>query len=213
MSTIITRLFHDRGRAAAAVAELQRVGFGASTIRMISRESAGAASGDGAVSRLVDLLTAARVAPAAAAAYAGEAVRCDGTLVVVQAAFTRAVPAEMALDTYGAVKLDVPDRFHLSAEKYDPTPLSDLLGLPVLISGNSSTTLMSGKSNTKLMSGESNTALMNNPAPLSGALNLPVLKQGAASKDTSFGLPLLSNNPAPLSSLFGLPTLTRSKGK
>lgn len=232
MSTIITRLFHDRGRAASAVAALQRLGFPASTIHLIGGDGG---SDDAAVARFAERLRAVQVAPAAATAYAKEAARTNGSLVVVYAPFSRAVPAVAELEACGATAIDVPDHYRRSVD--NAAPLSEMLGLPVLSRNPAPLSSLFGLP--VLTSGKSNTNLMNNPAPLSNAINLPLLKDGPGDKsfglpllkdgpgdksfglpllkdgpgDTSFGLPLLSRNPTPLSSLFGLPVLSKRPGE
>ena len=53
--------------------------------------------------------------------------------------------------------------------------------------------------------------LSSNPAPLSSALGMRTLSSGKGSWKRSFGFPLLSRNPTPLSSLLGIATLIRRR--
>ena len=123
----------------------------------------------------------------------------------------------------------------------DPSPFSDLLGIPTLIrvapvtelkssswffSSLFGLGLLSGKAapfsslfGMKLLSERKREwrssfglpLLSNNPAPLSSALGMRTLSTGKRSWTRSFGLPLLSRNPAPLSSLLGISTLIKRR--
>lgn len=211
-TTIITRLYTDRGRAASVAKELGLMGFRSSAVHVID-----AAGGD--AGRLAQQLVGLQATRAAATAYANEAVRTGGTLVVVEAPWGRAAVAMSKLNDHCGIAIDADDAYLDSLGRpvfsdaigiptlsKNPAPLSDFIGMPVL------------------MESESSTQLSKNPAPLSSMIGFPTLSEGFVGKNSSFGIPLLSagfegksssfglpllmKNPAPLSSMFGLPTLT-----
>lgn len=215
MSTIITRLYVDNRRATDAQTALAGHGFGADAVRLIAR-AALPPEADAASRKAADVLASLGVRASAAAAYAKEAVRTGGTLLVVEAAFGRASNALFELDRFGPADVPVADTYLGS---YDGAWLSDAFGLPTLSSNAAPLSRLFGLP--LLTRGESTTRLSNKAAPFSGSVGLPLLTSGQSNTKLAnkpgpysgtFGLPLLSSNPAPLSSLFGLPTLTRSKG-
>lgn len=211
MTTIVTRLYTDAARASAAATTQRRLPGDRARVQQI--DAAGQDAG-----RVAQALVALNVAPATAAAYAKEAVRIGGSLVVVRAAFGRAAEVIRELDWYEPVELDAPDGYFETVDY--AAPLSDLLGVAVL--SDNPTPLSSALGLKVLTKGTSNTNLIDNPAPFSNTLGLPLLKKGPGEKsfgfpllkkgpgEKSFGFPLLSKNPAPLSSLFGLPTLSKN---
>jgi hypothetical protein len=194
MSTIITRLFHDRANAVHAVEELGRMGLRRSAVHVIE-----ASAGAGA-------LTALGITPTSAAKYASEAARVGGTLVVVEAAFGSAGPATAKLDFSGGVELGE-DRYVQSLGR--PT-FSDALGLPTLSSDPAPLSRMLGMP-TLTPGGGSSTKLLDNPAPFSSMLGLPVLSGGGSAPSTSLGLPTLTRSQGAPSTSLGLPTLTKSQ--
>lgn len=203
-------MFESGQQAQAAIQKLQERGFRADEVLLMAP-----ASGQD----LEVLLKTAR---------SGEFITSDNTravskvlsegrwVVTVKAPLGRGRAATDALEGSGA--LPSTDLAPASVTSRPPRLFSEVIGMPLLTSGKSSTTLLTGKSNTTLMSGKSNTTLMSGksmttlidkPAPFSSSFGLPVLSTPNRPWNTSFGFPLLSNNPAPLSRAFGLPILTK----
>lgn len=205
MSTIVTRLFAERGAAEAAQAALARqIRSAEDLVQLIDADPAATEPGE-RKRRLAEQLAQAQVEPAAAEAYAAEAVRRGGTLVVVDAPFGSADWVISTLQRHGAVALDTEDRY---VGAFSGAPFSEALGLPLLWNEPAPLSRLFGLAVVSSDS-RSNTPLVDEPAPLSRLFGLPLLRKGSASRSSSFGLPMLSHKAAPLSGLFGLPVLKK----
>jgi hypothetical protein len=208
MASIITRLYDSNDTASAAVAALKKDYFPARDIATID------GSGDAFAA-----LTAFGVAKTAAKAFAAKLAQ-GGSAVVVRASFGSAEEALTILSRFGPTKVMIPDTydsadmaapfsdtFGFPVLSSNPTPLSSLLGLPVLRQGKSTTQLMDNPAPLSKLFGlpllkrdKSTTKLINNPGPLSRSIGLPLLTRGKSTTS-------LLNSPTPLSSLLGLPVL------
>ncbi len=201
MTTIIARLYAAGEKAAAAVDALKRRGYASDEVYLVTPTS-------GAIEALV---VKGGVRESDAAAYA-EKIRRGNSLVTVHAPFGSALKTTKLLESFGPV--DAGSEYHYTPTYYDPTPLSDFLGLPVLAESKSPT------------------ELLDNPTPCSSLFGLPVLsKSKPFSSLTSDDRPWsklvsddrpwsglvkddrpsskLSRNPTPFSSFFGLPVLLK----
>ncbi|WP_162906507.1 hypothetical protein [Algihabitans albus] len=91
----------------------------------------------------------------------------------------------------------------------NPSPFSDLLGLPTLSRAAPVSELKSASWFFSSLFGFG--LLSRKAAPLSSLFGMKVLSDSKREWRSSFGLPLLSNNPAPLSSSVGMRTLSARK--
>jgi hypothetical protein len=116
------------------------------------------------------------------------------------------------LPLQGAYALEIMDSFESldvgpepAQHRRDPSPLSDLFGLPVLTKNSrGSATLLSGDRPILGMF-----PLLKKSESKDSSFGMPLLRK--ESKDSSFGMPLLSKKGTPLSSMLGLKTLTGKK--
>ncbi len=127
-------------------------------------------------------------------------------LVAVRAPFWHAREALEIMETDDCVDSDLIKRFPIS----NPSPLSDMMMLPTLSRGRSSTRLASSSWSFSSMLGLP--LLSKDAAPLSSAIGMGVLSPAKKNWRSSFGLPLISKAAAPLSSLLGMAPLKRSRG-
>jgi len=190
MPTIITRLFAAEDQALAALASIKHK-FAEDEVNLVTPASAENPD-------LEALIVKGGVKPEHAAAYA-EAVRGGSVVVTVKAAWG------MAKDVIGSLEAQAPlaavveeTERSVAAPGWDnPTPLSSLLGLPVLEEC------------------KSKTVLVDQAAPLSNLLKLPVTFESKPWASLLHIGPFsgLINNPAPLSSALKLPVLLNTKKK
>jgi hypothetical protein len=127
-------------------------------------------------------------------------------LVAVRAPFWHAREALEIMETADSVDSDLIERYEFS----NPSPFSDMMRMPTLSKGRSSTQLLSSSWSMSSMFGLS--LLSKDPAPLSSSVGMSVLSPPRKNWRSSFGLPLLGRRAAPLSSLLGMPPLKRSRG-
>ena len=226
------RLYESEEAAHDAAAMLVEKGFREETILLI-KASAGADEETLRYAVAEELLAGSHLAVCARALEQGLSI------VAVRAPFGRGQLAQQILHRFGPVGTDqIP-----TVGPSDPSPISDLLGIPTLTRYVPMTELkdshwsLSSKLGLGLLSRGATplssllglktlTAprrpwtrslglplLSRNPAPLSSLLRLKTLTAPKRDWFTSFGFPLLSKNPAPLSSLLGIPTLTRDRDR
>jgi hypothetical protein len=213
MPSIITRVYESREQALAAVALLKSNSFGG--IQLIEPGTADPAS----------VLRRAGVAANAISSVATEVTE-GSTAVAVEAPFGGSYQVMNLLDRFNPKAIRITPT-HVGADLSsifsetlmvpvllaNPRPISEMIGLPLLVRGPKST------------------KLMDNPAPLSRTLGLPLLStrqpsvklvNSATPFSSLLGLPVLSKatpgrkllkTATPLSSLLGLPVLIRGSGK
>ncbi|MFK8032406.1 MAG: hypothetical protein AB8G18_19455 [Gammaproteobacteria bacterium] len=130
-------------------------------------------------------------------------------VLTVEPHFYRGEETEMIMNSCGAVDTDLLPEYHV----YNPAPLSDFFGLPVLAKHNHSLNAKQLTSSSWSFSSMFGLGMLSDKAtPLSSIFGLKTLTQ-AKSKNSSFGLPLLSKKPTPLSSTIGMKPLTSAKSK
>ncbi|MEM9531082.1 MAG: hypothetical protein AAGA23_09185 [Pseudomonadota bacterium] len=160
------------------------------------------------------------------------ALQMGQTVLSVSPPFGMGVKAEEIMDSFGPIKTALPEFV-----PYDPSPLSDLLGLPTLVKHEHSINIRQltrpGWTVSSLIGlgalKRSDKSIIPvkelNPYKSNrrSSFGIPLLKSSdsaiipmkqltrSKSKRSSFGLPLLSKNGTPLSSMFNIPTLTRRK--
>jgi hypothetical protein len=242
--SMIARLYQTHTQAQGAYDALQSSGFGgdAAMIAGVSRAAAGdpaagapaaeADAGAAIVPPEADTITAIRAGSLLGehAAFYAEQLTEGNSLVVVSPPFGSSRKAIAILDDYNPL----PISHEPPPEPYVPftersTPLSSLLGLPVLSKTATPCsdfwgfdTLQEGTSHfsrwlsplapgfmfssligMKLLSG--------NATPVSSMTGMSTQSSRLAGKSSSFGLPLKASNTTPLSSLFGIPVLSKRK--
>lgn len=109
---------------------------------------------------------------------------------------------ERTLDQAGAVDSDTIEDYLSS----DPSPFSDMFGLPVLTDGKTDTGLFEFDGDSSFGFG----LLSDNPTPLSSVFGLPLLSNRKSARGSA--VERMSGSPAPLSSRLGLKLLSARKG-
>lgn len=174
------RIYGSEANAREAARRLVEAGIRKDLIHVLTSES-------GVAEQAVQAAVSAKKLPASHVKAAMAALANGRTIVSVP------------LPYYGQETLDILDSCDpVETESLptglpnDPAPFSDMLGLPVL-------TKEGGPSTRLLHSGPS----------FKSFLGLPLLTKSSGSKNSSFGMPLLSKSSSKTSS-FGMPLLTSS---
>ena len=223
----IVRIYASEEKALAAARALEEAGF--EDVALIANVAAGEEA---------STVRAAIDAGSLPGSHAAACTRCleqGQAIVSVRALFGSGQRATDLLELHEPVDTELLPRY----SPRDPSPFSDLLGIPVLTKYTPMTDLsiikytfgepsVSGRSATPLSSlvglkplvdfGKKSKSfglalLSRDAAPLSSLLRLKTLTSASRDRQTSFGLPLLSRNATPLSSLFGLRVLSKRKPK
>lgn len=138
-----------------------------------------------------------------------KALQAGHYVVSVDPFFGTAKIVEDILDQHDPVPTELPEFY-----TYNPAPLSEILGLPVLTkykhSFNIKQITRSGWFATSPGNGDG--LISKKATPLSSIFGMKTLTANK-SKTSSFGLPLLSKNPTPLSSMFGMKAISSNKSK
>jgi len=205
MTTMISRIYANRGRVESALAELHHAGY--RDVHRFGGDPETDPSAEVAAMRALGL-------SASVAAQNAEKLASGHVLVVVFAPFGKALRATQILDQYGPVARSeaaaAPTAPSLGRD--DATPLSTALGLPVLARTRHPFESTFGISSLTSPGWFATGAFgfgRPNPAPFSSLLGLPLLAQGATPLSSLFGLSCLTRSATPLSSLLGLPLLSR----
>lgn len=177
------RMYGSEANARAAVQGLVEAGVQRDLVHIITPES-------GVAEQAVQAAVSAKKLPARHMKAAMAALGKGRTVVSVPLPYYGQEALDI-LDSCDPVDTEsLPD----SQLPNDPAPFSDMLGFRTLTEGSGSSV-----------------RLMNGPM-FKSFLGLPLLTKSTGSKNTSFGLPLLSKSGSKTSS-FGLPLLTKSKSK
>ena len=220
MSTV--RMFETEQHARDAAAKLEQGGFRKESISVI-----GAMPGqeDDAVSAAIDQ---GRLSGSLRGSCVA-ALRRGRSIVTVDAPFGAEADAIDILEGAGAVDSGEVSRY----SNYDPTPLSDMFGIPVLSNSRSSVQLshrltfpvrLSNKATplSSMFGMKTLTAPWRNKT---SSLGFPMLTKSGGPVfgvklrtpkkgwNRSFGIGLLSSNATPLSSMFGMRTISRKKNR
>jgi hypothetical protein len=190
----IAKIFATTAEAAAAAARLEAGGFPARTIHVVDASK-------GAVG--VPALVERGVATSHAKNYA-EAIGKGSALLLVETPLGTAAYATEILGGGEAAE----DIHYQGIEKGEPAPFSKAFQIPVLSKG---ATPLSSLLGLPVLSSDqkAKATLSHDAAPLSSKLGLPTSVKKARLTDVK-----LTHNPAPLSSLLGLPVLSgEQKGK
>ncbi len=195
----VVRLYESEAQAHAAVAQLKEMEFLSEDITVLAPED-----GDPAAN-VRGAIKAQRIP----ANYSSALVKALGSgryVVAIEPPFGRGMLAGRIMDSGGAV-----DTEHLPAYvPYNPSPLSDFLGIPTLVSYEHSINIRQ-LSTFSLSSAVGIKELSSNPTPLSSLTGIKPLVKLDANRKSSFGMPLLSKNPTPLSSAIGLKPISKPK--
>lgn len=195
MSTSVIRIYPTGKQAAEALRMLRDEGFEEEALLMFSPPAAALVGGPSVSDEILSSALMAGDLLKADAALCAQALRDGHTVVIVRAPFGSAETAEGLLDSCGPIDIG------LGAGAWRPSwndgaPLSSAIGIP---------------------------AVIDNAAPLSNFLSLPLLSrqedQGPAfgirqltrpgwSLSSKLGMGMLSRNATPLSSMFGLGLLS-----
>jgi len=205
MTTMISRMYANRGRVDVALAELSHAGY--RDVHRFGGEAEADAAAQVAAMREIGL-------PAAVAASHAEKLAVGTVLVVVFAPFGKALKATQILDQHGPVAsgeavaaLPAP-----AMRRDDATPLSSALGLAVLSKTKHPFESTFGMASLTGPGWFATGALgfgRPNPAPFSSMFGLKLLSKGATPLSSLFGIGCLTANATPLSSMLGLPLLSR----
>lgn len=205
----ITRIYGSQQDADAAVAELRAYRYHPDVIHVVhppaTTESTTAEHDH--VAQIEHDLRRRGISHAEAALYAPR-IHSGGTLVTVNAAYGEGSQAEYIMDGFNPIDSGVSHPGHHAHQLHDPAPLSNALGLKLLI--NNPAPLSSALGFSALAKKQnSTTKLLSDPAPLSSATKLPPLAGHAAPFSNALKMPTLSKNPAPFSRAIGAPTLSQ----
>ncbi|MFK7958528.1 MAG: hypothetical protein AB8B96_20720 [Lysobacterales bacterium] len=195
----VVRLFESDQQADSAVAKLTDLDF---LSEDITRLSPGA--GDPA-SSVSSAIKAGRIAGSYRSVLVG-ALSSGRHVVAIEPPFGRGDLAGRVMDSCGAVDTEQLPEY----VPYNPSPLSDFLGIPTLASYEHTFNIR--QLSTFSLSGSVGMGhLSKNPTPLSSLVGLKTVSKPKSNWKSSLGLPLLSHKAAPLSSLLGLKQLTTPK--
>ena len=195
MSQTICRMYanHDQALRAAQALETHRFDrFDA--VHVISR-------GDGQAS--VEALTAAIMKGWVLKRHAkvlAEGVARGGALVIVRAPFGSGVSAIETLQRFHPIESGVPDHDETPLTWDDATPMSNVLGMRVLLDDSASFAKFWNVP-----------ALSKKPATWGSALNLPEISDSRGPFTGTFGMALLSTKATIFSSMLGLPVLSKRR--
>ncbi len=218
--TPIVRIFESEAAAQDAAAQLTEAGHGRNrvlTLRSVAAPATAAPTGE----------AEAPTVPATTAPDAEAMVRAavdEGLLAVRHVRVCidnlergRSLVAAAINFGFGQYAIDIMERCgavdsHTLPAYYprDPSPLSDLLGIPTLTKAAPWTELKSSSWHLSSLVGLG--LLSRKAAPLSSLFGMKTLTTRKREWRTSMGLPLLSSNPAPLSSMLKMSTVTSRKG-
>jgi hypothetical protein len=136
---------------------------------------------------------------------AKQALQKGRYVVAVDAPYGRSLTANELMDEAGPVDRETLPEY----VSHNPSPLSDLLGLPVLTDGRSTTRLASSHFHFSKLIGLP--LLSKKAAPFSSLFGMKTLSGKQRIGDSSLGLPTLSKKAAPFSSMIGMKVLTSGK--
>jgi len=184
------RFYETAEQAQDAAAKLREIGLGDNMIGLLTPAI-------GAEESAVRDAIAAGTLPGTQINVVTQALRDGRSVLSVELPYGAGQRVDDILESFNPVDSDklvsVPDS--------NPSPLSDFLGIPTLVSG-------SGSSTTRLLDGPKERS-MGFPLLTKGGRPMFGVKLKQFRKNSSMGLPLLSNNAAPLSSMFKLKLLTK----
>ena len=230
---VIARLYDDEGRARAAANALVELGYSSDDVALMegpkaSNQFAGDPTSTPASAGPEMVSNAVRVGSMLGkhADFYMQRLTEGRALVVATPPFIASRMVEVTLDEYQPL----PDSHVPPPKPFVPisqqaTPLSDMLGLPVLVNGTMSEafgfgTKQDGLSHFSqwfkpLASDFTFSSLVgwkiksSNDTPLSSMLGFPVKSERLEGKASSFGMSLKSKSGTPLSSMLGLPLLSK----
>ena len=204
MTQTISRLYTDPANAEAAIADLKQAGFDHDLIHHVT-------PGHDPDETRAAILRAGNFG--LHARHFAERLGQGDTLVSFQAPFGRAALATRILERHGPAKNDLGEQGYDHPPRDPAAPLSSALGWNVLLHDPAPLSALLGL---KVLSNDKpipkrTTKLIDDPAPLSHAINAPLLTERPAILSDRAGWPVLSENPAPLSNKLGWQTLTREQ--
>lgn len=191
------RIYEAEQSARDAARMLAESGFDEDSILLITPTP-------GEESKDVRAAVAAGLVPGSHMKVCTRSLQQGRAIVAVSAHFGRGEFAVEIMERCGPVDTQLLPAYSVR----NPSPLSDLLGLPTL--AHKPFEAMKRPS-FSLSSVFGIGLLSRNPTPLSSQFGLETLSAPKRPWRSSFGLPLLSRNAAPLSSLFGLKTISAPK--
>ncbi len=228
---LIARLYDDEGQARAAAKALVEVGYSSDDVAVMegpkaSNPFAEAAPAESASAESVSHAVRVGSMLGNHADFYMSRLTAGRTLVVATPPFIASRMVEVILDEHNPLPdshVPAPPPFVPISEQ--ATPLSNMLGLPVLANGTMSEafgfgTKQDGLSHFSrwfkpLASDFTFSSLVgwkiksSGDTPLSSLLNLPVKSDRLEGKSSSFGMPLLAKSGTPLSSMLGLRVLSK----
>ncbi|MEM6937272.1 MAG: hypothetical protein AAF552_12500 [Pseudomonadota bacterium] len=195
----IVRFFESDEAAQSAITSLTELAFLAEDITMLS-------PGAGEISALLGKAIKAGALPATYRAACADALAHGHSVVVMEPPFGRGDLANRVMANAGGVETEM----HREYTSYDPSPLSDFLGIPALARSKRSFNVRE-LSNFSLSGSVGFGLSSNNATPLSSMMGLKPLTTPKPGRTSSFGMPLLSRGKTTLSSMIGLKPLTTPK--
>lgn len=195
----VVRFYESEHAAQSAIAKLTDLEFRSEDISSISPQ-------DGDPATIVrSAIDAGRLPSTHSKACIG-ALNAGRSVVAIEPPFGRGDLATRVMNSCGPVDVEqVPEYI-----PYNPSPLSDFLGIPTLVSYEHTFNIRQ-LSTFSLSRSIGFGELSHKPTPLSSLVGLKTLTTPKPGRKSSFGLPLLSSNPTPLSSLIGFKPLSKPK--
>ncbi len=195
----VVRFFESEEAAQGAVASLTDLEFRAEDITTLS-------SGDGDAAAVIDKAIRSGVVPGQYRKVCTDALASGHSLVAIEPPFGRGDLAKRVMAKAGAVGTEnLPEYI-----PYNPSPLSDFLGIPTLVSYKHSFNIRQ-LSDFSLSGSIGFGELSKKPTPLSSMVGMKTLTTPKPGRKSSFGMPLLSKGSTPLSSMIGMKMLTTPK--
>ena len=213
MTQIISRIYEVRENADAAAADLRKAGFDGRDINLVASTGANLA---GPAEAPADDVTArikqGGVVGTHVDTYADRIGRGE-TLVSVVAHFGYAAMATAILEKHGPADTGLPEQGYEKTPPDPAAPLSSALGWRVLLDDPAplSSALRLPLLFTRRPRRKSGAELVDDPAPFSRAVKRPVLTDRPTILSSRFGWRVLWGGPAPLSARLGVPVLSKEQ--
>lgn len=196
MSQTICRMYASHDQAVKAAHALETHRFERFTsVRVVSRDAA-----HDSLEALTAAIMKGWVLKVQAKVYAAGVAR-GGALVIVQAPFGSAAAAMDILQSFDPIDSGVPDHEDRLPTWDEATPVSNVLGLRVLLDDSASFARFWNVP-----------ALSKKPVTWSTAMSIPEISRSSGPFTGTFGMALLSSKATIFSSMLGLPVLSKRRG-
>ena len=210
MTQIISRSYERREDAEAAAEELRKAGYDGRDVNLVGPGPDGA--GGAAGEDLLARIKQGGVVGGHADTYA-ERIGRGETLVSVVAHFGYALQATTILEKHGPAHTGLPEQDYERMPPDPAAPLSSKMGWRVLLDDPAplSRALRLPLLTRRQGPRRADVTLVDDPAPFSRAIKQPVLTERPTILSSRFGWRVLLGDPAPLSRRTGMPVLSKEQ--